>query len=526
MSRPSPHHRLRAIMTEILLTPLRTGLQGLLLFGVWGLIRHRVRIARLGCAGIATMSLLLILFALGPAGAWAQSAAAPAHATTLYVEPFSAGGKATLLHDSLVRELAKNHRFRLADSASGADFVVKGTGQVWVRGYVSANSRTPANSRQPVYGGYLSIEVVGAGGQPLWSWLATPGRMAWNNIVENLADQATHKLEEAQESGAIVAGNPAPSDSLAQTELLGAGATFPAPLYQKWFEDFEGLHPGVHIRYAPVGSERGTERLVAGQLAFAGSDVAPELMTDTQSASHLRRVASVLGAVVPVYHLDGSVQDLHFTSEALAEIYLGRVRRWNDAAIRRSNPGVHLPDADIVVIHRSDGSGTTWWWSDYLSKVSRDWSSSVGRGVTLHWPAGSGVEGSEGVAETVEKTPNSIGYVELAYAVQRQLSFAAVRNRSGEYVHADLDSLEEAAKSAGGGVAGDITDPPGRNAYPIAAFTWLLTPSETRDAAKTAALAELLRWVLTSGQKECSALGYAPLPRETAEEQIRMLSTH
>ncbi len=203
------------------------------------------------------------------------------------------------------------------------------------------------------------------------------------------------------------------------------------------------------------------------------------------------------------------------------------MRRWNDPEIRRTNRGVDLPDAEIEVIHRSDGSGTTWVWSDFLSKVSPAWAASVGRGAILHWPVGAGAEHNEGVAEAVRKTPGSIGYVELVYAIQHQLSFGAVRNRAGEYVHADLDSLAKAASvySAVGEPPASITDPSGKNVYPIAAFTWLLLPAQSSDPAKRAALAELLRWILTSGQKECSALGYTPLPREIANSQLQTLKS-
>jgi phosphate transport system substrate-binding protein len=230
--------------------------------------------------------------------------------------------------------------------------------------------------------------------------------------------------------------------------------------------------------------------------------------------------------VVPIYNVHGVNQDLRFTSETLADIYLGRVRRWNDPEIRRTNHGVDLPDAAIAVIHRSDGSGTTWVWSDFLSKVSPAWESAVGHNTILHWPVGSGAEHNEGVADAVQKTPNSIGYVELSYAIQRQLSFGAVRNRAGEFIHADIDSLADAARESDdvGVLPAAITDPPGKNAYPIAAFTWLLLPARSSDPDKRAALTELLRWVLTSGQKECSALGYAPLPGEIAERELRMLN--
>lgn len=474
------------------------------------------------------LSIIILLMAGTPASLLSQPGIQLSQVRKLYVEAFNAGSESSSLRESVIRHLSRSHRFQLVPSATGADAIVKGTSQIWLRGYISTNARNPGNDRQAVYGGYLSLQIVSADGQPIWSWLATPGRHAWSNIVDDLAGSAVDKLLEAESSPAAEATAPAAVSNIAHTSLTGAGATFPAPLYQKWFEDFEQGHKGIHVRYSPVGSQAGVESLLAGKVDFAGSDAAPEVFTPGAVGSHLFRIASVLGAVVPVYNLNGSIQDLHFTPEALVGIYLGRIRRWDDPEIRRSNRGADLPAAEIHVVHRSDGSGTTWVWSDYLSKVSPEWSSKLGRGATLQWPTGTGAQGSEGVAEAVQKTPNSIGYVELAYAIQRQLTFAAVRNRSGEYVHADLDSLAKAADTAGGkaaDIAADITDPPGKNAYPIAAYTFLLLPEKTKDPATEAALKELLRWILTAGQKECSALGYVPLPRSIADSQLKRLSS-
>jgi phosphate ABC transporter phosphate-binding protein len=469
-------------------------------------------------------SAALIAFMVVAAGALAggQRVASLEQAKTLFIENFSGDPQAAALRTDLMRRLERDHRFRLVSTAADADAVVQGNGKIWVRGYVSTSGRTPSNSREAVYAGYLSLELIGADRQPLWSWLVTPGSLHWKSIVDELADRGADKLLEAARSPTTSSSGTSEADKLGHTELTGAGATFPAPLYQKWFEDFEQIHPGVTVRYAPVGSQAGVDRLTAGDLDFAGSDVAPDVAGGAAPGAKLRRVASVMGAVVPIYNLPGDVRDLHFTPQALADIYLGKVRRWNDPEIRQSNHGANLPDADIVVVHRQDGSGTTWVWSGFLSKVSPAWASAVGRGVVLHWPVGLAAEGNEGVAETVQKTPNSIGYAELAYAIQRQLSFAGVRNHAGQYVHADLDSLDAAARSAGADNA-DISDAPGKNAYPIAAFTWLVLPAETKDPAKKAALDEMLRWVLTTGQKECSALAYEPLPREIAAAQLREL---
>jgi phosphate ABC transporter phosphate-binding protein len=473
-------------------------------------------------AGFSKICCLMMMAAFC-AGAAAERVDSLARARTLYVGTFTGGAQAAQLRESLLRKLSRSHRFQLVQSSGNADAVVTGTGQIWVRGFVAINPHTPATDRQAVYGGYLSLEVDGAQGQPLWSWLATPGEHVWGSVFDDIAGRAANKLVEAAEPASASPASPSRPDALVKTSLTAAGATFPAPLYQKWFEDFDQRHPGIQIHYDPVGSQAGNDELVQGKLDFAGSDIVTEPAPD---AAHLRHFATVLGAVVPIYNIKGVTQDLRFTPETLADIFLGHVLRWNDPEIRRSNKGVNLPDAPIVVVHRSDGSGTTWVLSDFLSKVSPAWSSSVGRGTTLHWPVGNAAEHNEGVAEAVQNNANSIGYVELTYAVQHQLSYAAVRNRAGEFVHADLLSVAEAARnsSATGEPAPSITNPGGRFAYPIASFTWLVLPAQTANAAKKAGLVDLLRWILTSGQKECAALGYAPLPREIVDRQLKSLT--
>jgi phosphate ABC transporter phosphate-binding protein len=490
----------------------------------------KIFLRRQGPEFLAIRWLIAFLLAANAVAVSAQKIDSLPQVKTLYVAAFTGGPEAAHLHQSFVRRLAKG-RFQLVQSPKSADAIVTGTEQIWVRGYVTINPRTPSTDRQAVYAGYLSLEVAGADGRPLWSWLVTPGRLTWSNIVDDLAAHAASKLLDAAEAApAPSTANTPSSGTLAQTNLVASGATFPAPLYRKWFEDFEQLHPGVHVRYTPEGSQAGNEKLVAGKIDFAGSDVAPEVVLGASAASHLRRIASVLGAVVPIYNLSGVARDLRFTPQALADIYLGRVRRWNDDAIRRFNKDVDLPDEAIAVIHRSEGSGTTWVWSDFLSSVS-SWSSSVGRGTTLHWPVGTGAEGNDGIAEAVRHTPNSIGYVELTYAIQHRLSYGMVRNRAGEFVRADLDSVSEAARSAGsggGGVSGEpamaITNAPGKYAYPITAFTWFVFPADIPDSPQRAAMTELFRWILTTGQRECSSLGYSPLPREIADEQLQRLN--
>jgi phosphate transport system substrate-binding protein len=234
-----------------------------------------------------------------------------------------------------------------------------------------------------------------------------------------------------------------------------------------------------------------------------------------------------MGAVVVTYNLKGATHDLKFTPATLADIYLGKLRKWNDPRIAQVNKDVDLPDADIVVVHRSEGSGTSYAFSDFLSKTSAEWKNSVGTNTTLQWPVGLGVPGNDGVASTVQKTPNSIGYVELAYAIQHQLSFGAVRNSAGEFVRADLRSVGEAAKAlppaASADALGSIADSAGKEAYPIATLTWLIVPEQITDAAKKSAVKAFFQWALTSGQRECSSLGYAPLPNEVAARQLELL---
>jgi phosphate transport system substrate-binding protein len=445
----------------------------------------------------------------------------------LYVAALSGGSGANVLRDSLVRQLRKSGEFELVEIPSRADAIVRGTGQLWIKGYIATNPRSPASNRQAVYGGFLSVEVAGRHNEILWSYLVTPSRFAWRGISDdlsgNLVKQMTAAHDRKPQNEAIPAGN----DKASQTPLHGAGATFPAPVYQKWFESFEQRHPDTHISYDAVGSEIGMRLLEEDKVDFAASDVPLPNTVTSQPSEKLLRIATVLGGVVPIYNLKDVAYDLKFTPEVLAGIYLGKIQKWNDRAVKGSNKGIALPDADIIVVHRSDGSGTTYAWSDYLSKVSADWRSAVGTGTTLDWPVGKGAERNEGVAATVQRTPDSIGYVELVYAIQHQLSFGAVRNAAGEYIRADLSSLMAAATDSTVGHAASpssITNPRGKNAYPIATFTFVLARPDMKDE-KRAALTELLQWVLTSGQKECSALGYAPLPREIVNRELPTLNS-
>lgn len=385
---------------------------------------------------------------------------------TLYVEPFTGGAQATALRDSLIHRLEKSGKYRIVDTAQEADAIVRGTGQIWVRGHFTINSRAPAANRETVYGGYLSVEVIGHDHEPLWSYLVTPSSFSWHSIQDDLAKNLVKQMLLAREDKGQPAAATGAKQALAATDIAGAGATFPEPLYRKWFQSFAELQPNVRLSYKAVGSEEGLHMLANGTVDFAASDV-PTLTGVSDQKT--RRIASVLGAVVPIYNLSDITQDLNFTPEALADIYLGKITKWSDPSIGKSNRNADLPDADIVVFHRSDGSGTTHAWSDFLSKVSPAWKDTVGTGTTLKWPVGTGAIGNEGVAEAVAKTPNSIGYVELVYAIQHQLSYGAVRNSSGNYIRADLNSVAEAASAAKPDSLTSITNPPAKMLIPLSA---------------------------------------------------------
>jgi len=311
------------------------------------------------------------------------------------------------------------------------------------------------------------------------------------------------------------------ASSLAQTAVTGAGATFPYPIYSKWFDEYHKLHRDIQINYQSIGSGGGIRQVTAGTVDFGATD-GP--MTDEQLAQakvKILHVPTVIGAVVPTYNVEGVTEPLRFTPAALAGIFLGTITKWNDPAIAKSNPGVRLPSADILVVHRSDGSGTTYVWTDYLSKVSEAWKGKVGRNTSVNWPVGLGGKGNEGVAGLVKQTPNSVGYVELIYAVQNRLPYGLVQNASGEFVKADLPSVTAAAGAFAKAMPADfrvsITNPPGRGAYPIASFTWLLVPASPPDPRKGRVIVDFLKWMLTDGQKMTEALSYAPLPRGVVE---------
>jgi len=318
----------------------------------------------------------------------------------------------------------------------------------------------------------------------------------------------------------------------AQTKLNAAGATFPYPIYSKWFSEYHQQHPDIEINYQSIGSGGGIAQVTAGTVDFGASD-GP--MKDEQLAAFKQQrgtsvlhFPTVLGAVVPAYNIPGFKGELKFTPEVIAGIYLGKITSWNDPSIAKANPGTSLPNASIVVVHRSDGSGTTYIWTDYLSKISPDWNSGVGKGTSVKWPVGLGAKGNEGVAGMIRQMEGAFGYVELIYALQNKITFGSVKNAAGNFVTASLDSTTAAAASVKTMPADfrvSITNAPGKDAYPIASFTWLLIPADWKDKNKQKIIVDFLTWMIDQGQTMSAQLDYAPLPDSVKEKERAALKT-
>ncbi len=308
--------------------------------------------------------------------------------------------------------------------------------------------------------------------------------------------------------------------ALSQVLINGAGATFPYPIYARWFDEYHRLHPQALLNYQSVGSGAGLRQLRAGVLDLGASDMP---LTDADAAlfpNGVLHFPTVVGAVVPTYNIPGINKELNFTAEALAGILTGKIVNWSDPALAAVNPGIRLPDAGIAVVHRSDGSGTTYVLSDFLSKTSPEWRAAMGRGTSLGWRTGIGAKGNEGVAGIVKQMPFSFGYVELIYAVQNRMAYGRVRNSSGKFIKAGTSSIRLAAASVADSMPGDfrvsITNPPGKDAYPISSYTWLLTPAKIADPEKKRIIVDFLKWMLSQGQSMAETLGYAPLPQPVA----------
>ena len=308
----------------------------------------------------------------------------------------------------------------------------------------------------------------------------------------------------------------------AQTTLNGAGATFPNPIYQKWFSEYHNAHPDLQINYQSIGSGGGIRQLTAGTVDFGASD-GP--MTDqqlTDAKQKIYHLPTVLGAVVPAYNVPGVSGEVKFSGPVLADIFMGKITNWNDKAIAKLNPGVSFPDRAIVIVHRSDGSGTSYIFTDFLSKVSPEWASGPGKGTSVKWPVGLGAKGNEGVAGVIRQMQGALGYVELIYALQNNIAFGSVQNASGNFVKASLASTTAAAasmKTMPPDFRVSITNAPGKDAYPIASFTWLLVPAQWKDGGKSKMFTDFLTWMLDNGQGMVEQLNYAPLPKEVAEKE-------
>ena len=324
----------------------------------------------------------------------------------------------------------------------------------------------------------------------------------------------------------ITAGSPgtvAPGQPL---QINGAGATFPNPIYSKWFSEYNKLHPDIRINYQSIGSGGGIQQ-VTNHTVFFGATDGPMNEEQLKAAPGIMHFPTVLGAVVPVYNIPGVTGELKFTGPVLADIYLGKIKKWNDPALAKLNSGVKLPATDITIVHRSDGSGTTYIFVDYLSKVSPQFKSDVGVSTSVKWPAGVGGKGNEGVSGLVTQTPSSIGYVELIYALQNKIPFGSVQNAASEFVKGSTDSVTKAA--AGATIPSDfrvsITNATGAGAYPISSFTWILLYQDPMDKASGKAMVDFMHWALTDGQKFAPDLGYAPLPANVVMMEMAALDT-
>lgn len=435
----------------------------------------------------------------------------------IYVERFVTQSGAEKFHEDVIAELHKVGSVSLASDESSADAILGGGGEIWIKGHLSHNprlSKAPPNGAA-VYTGFLSVELKDTNGQTLWSYLAIPPAVSGNvakdlsaQIVKNLAASLEHA-----ESLSRTAPLPQPT-----AILHGAGATFPYPVYTKWFTNYRQENPSLQIDYEPMGSEAGIRKLIANSVDFGASD-SPEAIHELAPGDGKKYLffPSVVGAVVPVVNLPGFPSDIAFTPEALAGIYLGKIKKWNDPVLTRVNRGVRLPNLDIVVVHRADGSGTSYVWTDYLSRTSNTWKSQVGTSLAPRWPVGRDANGNDGVAKIVKEEVGAIGYVEFIYALQNRLSYGRVQNRHGEFVSASLESIAAAASHSTGinddfGVS--LVDSPAAGAYPISSFTWIVVRAQITDSAKRSALINFLRWMLGPGQRQAAALGYVALPKD------------
>ena len=323
----------------------------------------------------------------------------------------------------------------------------------------------------------------------------------------------------------LILGQSGAAQNQEKLRIVGAGTTSPLAVYSRWFQDFEKIHPNFDFIYIPSGSETGIDLATSGRADFGATD-AP-LSNQALAKGNVLEFATLLMAIVPIYNVPGVFHRLKFSSQALAGIYLGTITRWNDPAIAATNPEVALPASKIVVVHSAAGRGTTYIWSDYLSKISVEWRTKVGRSISVEWPVGEACEGNGNLAKTVKQTPNSIGYVELVYAARDQLPTGLVENAAGNFVGADVVSITAAAtapaRQATSGFRASITNPVGDWSYPIASFTWILISANSGSPAKQDAMKQFLRWMLEDGQTQVQPAGFAPLPKVIVEEELHAL---
>jgi phosphate transport system substrate-binding protein len=449
----------------------------------------------------------------------------------LYVEPFTTKDGSEKLREDVIAELRKLNSVSVVPNESNADLILGGGGEIWVRGYRSLNPRSgrePSNGT-PVYGGYLSVELRDPKGETIWSYLVTPGASPSGDISKNLAKRIAREVVKAIEQGDPLSHTDPPARPM--VTLTGAGATFPYPVYEKWFGNYKRTNPAVAITYDPVGSEAGVRTLLTGSIDFGASD-SPQAIHELSPVDEEKYLflPAVVGAVVPILNLPGFTGEIAFTPEALAGIYLGRITKWNDPVLQRANPRLRLPDLSIIVVHRADGSGTSYAWSDYLSKTNTEWRNRIGASLEPKWPVGRSASGNDGVTNLVKELGGSIGYVEFIYALRNHDSYGKVRNANGEYVGASLESLEIAAKKAmeiSEDLKVSIVDAPGAGAYPIASFTWFVVPVHYADAEKRTAITDFLKWMLGPGQRQAAALGYLGLPGDIiAREEAALAGIH
>ncbi|HVA68206.1 MAG TPA: phosphate ABC transporter substrate-binding protein PstS [Candidatus Binataceae bacterium] len=319
----------------------------------------------------------------------------------------------------------------------------------------------------------------------------------------------------------------AASNAHAQTLINGAGSTFGYPIYSKWFDEYVKVDPSMRFNYQSIGSGGGINLLFNKTVDIGASDAPLSDEQIKRAPGPILEFPSVLGAVVMTYNVQGLTKPLRLTGPLIANIYLGKVGKWNDPAIAALNPGVTLPDQQIVTCHRSEGSGTTYIFADYMSKVSPEWAAKVGKSTSLRWPGGLGGKGSEGVTALVEQTPGALGYVELTYALANKLAFATIQNKDGKWIAPSLDGVTAAAAGASTSMPSDfrvsITDAPGATSYPLSSFTWLLVYQQQADATRGAAIVKFLHWGLTKGQKSAPPLYYAPLPKAVVALEMKQL---